>query len=64
MLLGQNVNSYRDLSGTEDSDKMATKLSNDGFRTGMAFVFTDSPNLENDAPPHFRPPHMEHGREL
>ena len=44
MLLGQNVNSYQDLSQAEDGDKMATKLSNDGFRTGKrvgyALLFT------------------------
>ena len=38
MLLGQNVNSYRDLSDGEGrgvaEGKAATKLSNDGFRTG------------------------------
>ena len=38
MLLGQNVNSYRDLSGVEGKERLeakeATKLSNDGFRTG------------------------------
>jgi len=37
MLLGQNVNSYRDLSDAEGreaaEEKEATKLSNDGFRT-------------------------------
>merc|ERR1719289_110620 len=33
MLLGQNVNSYRDLSGMEGAEKEATRLSNDGFRT-------------------------------
>ena len=40
MLLGQNVNSFRDLSEGEGGGgaevKAATKLSNDGFRTGTS----------------------------